>query len=66
MPGWDWQFAAVTLAALWGGWVLLRPLLARKAGPKSGACGSCSSSCAKGSVGESGLVSLGSGTRPRT
>ncbi len=63
----DWQFAIVTLAALWGAWILLRPLLSsRKASGKSGACGSCSSSCAKDSAGGgSGLVSLGGGTRPR-
>lgn len=66
--GWDWQFVAVTLAALWGAWLLLRPLLSRKAGPKTGACGSCSSSgCTKDSaVSGSGLVSLGGGNRQRS
>lgn len=66
--GWDWQFVAVTLAALWGGWVLLRPLLPwRRAGKSTGTCGSCSSTCTKGSAaagGSSGLVSLG-GANPR-
>jgi len=64
--GLDWQFVAVTLAAAWGGWVLLRPLWkthgAKKAG---GACGHCSSpGCTQGAApGASGLVRLGSGVR---
>ena len=60
--GWDWQFAIVTLAALWGAWILLRPLLpSRKTRPKTGACASCSSGCEKDPAGEPGLVSLGGG-----
>lgn len=60
--GLDWQFAAVTLAALWGAWILLRPLLpSRKTGRKTGACASCSSGCEKTSASEPGLVSLGGG-----
>ncbi|HJX26421.1 MAG TPA: hypothetical protein VJ885_00800 [Thermoanaerobaculia bacterium] len=71
----DWQFVIVTLAALWGGWILLRPLWAsRKSEKPVGACGRCSSaSCkpaeASGASGVSasfsgsgsGLVSIGSG-----
>jgi len=66
--GLDWQFVIVTLAALWGAWILLRPLLAaRRAKPASGACARCSAGtpCAsKGGVRESsGLVTLGSISR---
>ncbi len=43
--GFDWQFVAVTLAALWGGWLLLRPLWRDRGAKKAtGACGRCSSS----------------------
>ena len=45
--GFDWQFVVVTLAALCGGLVLLRPLWqfrGSKGAPKAtGACGRCSS-----------------------
>lgn len=60
--GLDWQFAIVTLAALWGAWILLRPLLpSRKPRRKTGACASCSSGCEKAPAREPGLVSLGGG-----
>jgi FAD:protein FMN transferase len=40
----DGQFVVVTLAALWGGWILLRPLLRRRGARKNvGACGHCAS-----------------------
>jgi len=66
--GVDWQFVIVTLAALWGAWILLRPLLpARRAKPASGACARCSagSRCASmvGAGGTAVLVPLGSGSR---
>jgi hypothetical protein len=63
----DWQVLAVTLAALVGAVVLLRPLLAsRRAKTESGACGRCSSAaCGKESAvpagGPTGLVTLGAG-----
>ena len=64
--GFDWQFVAVTLAALWGGWVLLRPLWRDRGSKKpTGACGRCSSAdCTKqpdagGSA--AGLVRIGRG-----
>jgi len=45
--GFDWQFVVVTLAAVCGGLVLLRPLWqlrSSKDAPKpTGACGRCSS-----------------------
>lgn len=76
MAGFDWQFVIVTLAALWGGWILLRPLWAsRNARKPVGACGRCSSAACKpgaeskpgeasAAFSESGLVAIGSG-RPR-
>ena len=56
--GFDWQFVVVTLAAVWGGWVLLRPLW-RERGKKTGtSCGRCSSpDCTKGAA--SDLVRIG-------
>ena len=65
----DWQFLAVTAAALWGLWILLRPFLPRRrkeqeeaaggaACPRCSASGSCASAAAK--AGGSGLVTLGS------
>jgi hypothetical protein len=71
MNGFDWQFVIVTLAALWGAWVLLRPFLpSRKGKPSStasGACARCSAGtpCASktGAKEGSGLVTLGSGRR---
>jgi hypothetical protein len=75
MVGLDWQFVIVTLAALWGGWILLRPLWAsRKSGKPVGACGRCSSASCTGVTPErseastafsgsgSGLVAIGSGS----
>jgi hypothetical protein len=64
--GFDWQFVAVTLAAVWGGWVLLRPLWQGRGSKKpTGACGRCSSpDCAKPAEptpGATGLVRIGSG-----
>lgn len=69
--GLDWQFVIVTLAAAWGGWVLLRPLLPVRGAKKAvGACGRCSSpSCTKEATsGASKLVAIGSGAprRPGT
>jgi hypothetical protein len=62
----DPQFLVVTLAALWGGWILLRPLLRWRSEKKTGACGRCSSpGCAADAAPKgSGLVTLGSGSRP--
>ena len=68
--GVDWQFVIVTLAALWGAWILLRPLLptrkAKTASGETGACARCSAGtpCASngGARGTSGLVTLGSGS----
>ena len=66
--GIDGQFVIVTLAALAGAWVLLRPLLpARLGGPRAsaptGACGRCSSAdCGKETAPPSpGLVRIGEG-----
>ena len=65
MAGFDWQFVIVTLAAAWGGWVLLRPLWRSRGGKRAaGACGHCSfAACGKKPVPDtsSGLVRLGSG-----
>jgi len=66
--GLDGQFVIVTLAALWGAWILLRPLLpARRGKPASGACARCSAGtpCASkdGARESSGLVTLGGGSR---
>lgn len=62
--GFDWQFVIVTLAAAWGGWVLLRPLWRDRGSKKAtGACGHCSSAdCTKPSAsgpGPTGLVRIG-------
>lgn len=63
--GLDWQFVVVTLAALGGGWILLRPLWPSRGDKKAvGACGHCSSAACKkepGPEASSGLVQLGSG-----
>lgn len=64
--GFDWQLVVVTLAALWGGWILLRPLWAFRGARKKavGACGRCSSAaCTKKPVpaASSGLVGIGPG-----
>lgn len=68
--GLDWQFVIVTLAALWGAWVLLRPFLpSRKKKQAEGSCARCSAGtpCASnGARGTSGLVTLGSGSRKDT
>lgn len=66
VAGLDWQFVVVTLAAVWGGWVLLRPLWpVRDAEKAVGACGRCASSeCGKETAAPeaaSGLVRIGSG-----
>jgi len=65
--GLDWQFVVVTLAAAWGGWVLLRPLWqARGAKKAGGSCGRCSSpGCTQGEASRaSGLVRIGSDRKP--
>jgi hypothetical protein len=65
--GIDWQFVVVTLAAVFGGWVLLRPLWQLRGTKKpTGACGRCSSpGCtqppAPGPDTPPGLVRIGSG-----
>jgi hypothetical protein len=67
--GLDWQFVIVTLAALGGALVLLRPLLpSRKGRPAEGTCPGCAAgdSCAAKGVSRaagSGLVTLGGGPR---
>jgi hypothetical protein len=44
MPWHDWEFWIVTLLAVWGGWVLLRPFMPRKKGGTSApACPNCAS-----------------------
>lgn len=68
----DPQFVIVTLAALWGAWILLRPLARawreKKPGAEgTGACGRCSSpACSVPPASDGGpkLVSLGSGKKP--
>jgi hypothetical protein len=63
--GLDWQFVIVTLAALWGAWILLRPFLpARRKKPASGASGACAR-CSAGTpcASKTGLVTLGSGRK---
>lgn len=67
----DWQFLIVTLAALWGAWVLLRPFLpSRKKREAEGSCARCSAGtpCASNGAARetSGLVTLGSGSRKDT
>lgn len=60
----DPQFLVVTLAALWGGWILLRPLLRWRSEKKTGACGRCSSpGCVEAAPKSPELVTLGSGRR---
>ena len=64
--GFDWQFVVVTLAAVFGGWVLLRPLWQLRGSKKpTGACGRCSSpGCTKppdSGPEATSLVRLGSG-----
>jgi hypothetical protein len=64
----DWQFLVVTAAALWGAWVLLRPLLAKRKDEAGGAaCPRCASgnACASKTErdAETKLVTLGSGSR---
>ncbi len=64
--GFDWQFVVVTLAAAWGGWILLRPLWQLRGSRKAtGACGHCSSpDCTKQpdpGPGATGLVRIGAG-----
>ncbi len=74
MSAFDGQFAAVTLAALWGGWILLRPLLLlrgkKKGEGRTAACAHCASgaACATGAAGagQARLVTLGSGPRRKT
>jgi hypothetical protein len=73
--GFDWQFMIVTLAALGGCWILLRPLwvslsvgkaAGKIAGKTMGACSRCpSAACKQEPVPEasSGLVRIGSGRR---
>lgn len=49
MPWTDWQFWIVTLAALWGGRVILRQIIPAR-GDDAPACGSCAAgaaACAK-------------------
>jgi hypothetical protein len=63
----DWQFAVVTLAALWGAWAILRPLLRWRAARKAAACPRCAAgeACAsqREGAGPRGqpLVQIGSG-----
>ena len=64
--GFDWQFVVVTLAALGGGWILLRPLWPSRGDKKAvGACGHCSSAACKtkepAREASAGLVRIGSG-----
>jgi hypothetical protein len=40
MPWADWQFYAVTTAALAGGWLVVKPLLVRRGKPAQG-CSNC-------------------------
>lgn len=41
LPLGDWQFWAVSAAALAGAWLALRPLVAAKRKPSGGACSNC-------------------------
>jgi hypothetical protein len=66
----DPQFVIVTLAALWGAWILLRPLARagreKKPASGAGACGRCSSPACSAPPGPGDgpkLVSLGSGKK---
>jgi hypothetical protein len=64
--GFDWQFVVVTLAAVWGGWMLLRPLWRSRGDRKTatGACGRCSSAACTSKPGPAAstrLVGIGSG-----
>jgi hypothetical protein len=48
MPWSDWQFYVVTMAAVWGAWMLLRQFLPRDgAGSACGACASGAAACVK-------------------
>jgi hypothetical protein len=62
----DWQFAVVTLAALWGAWAVLRPILRWRATKRAAACAHCASGnpCAteKPEAGPK-LVRIGEGRR---
>lgn len=63
----DWQFAAVTLAALWGAWALLRPLLRWRAAKRAAACphcaagDACAAQPASAPAGSQPLVQIGAG-----
>lgn len=62
----DWQFVIVSLAALWGAWAILRPLLRSRAARRaeSAACAHCSAghACAAPKVAANdSLVTLGAG-----
>lgn len=46
LPWHDWQFYVVTVAALWGAWRFLSPLLPRRPGAAAAPCGSCASGAA--------------------
>lgn len=64
--GFDWQFLVVSLAALWGAWALLRPLLRWRAARKRAlpACARCAAgeSCGTAEPAKNGgLVTIGAG-----
>ena len=46
-PWADWQFWAVTAAAVWGGWALVRQLFPRRGASACGACASGAAAAAK-------------------
>jgi len=70
--GFDWQFVVVSLAALWGGWALLKPLLRFRAAKRANASPACARCAAGETCGTAepspneGLVTLGAGRVART
>ena len=55
MPWLDWQFWAVTAAAVWGLWVLVRQVLPRErsTGPACGSCATGAAACSPRNTGAS-------------
>lgn len=62
-PWADWQFWAVTAAAAWGGWTLVRQLLPRRDRNACGACAAGSAAVAKKRQGSEGLLVVLGGRR---
>ena len=58
LPWADWQFYAVTVAAVGGGWLVVKPLLARR-GKSAQGCSNCTFGTKTAAPEPSNLVQLG-------